>query len=84
MAPYRYPAPQQDAIRALRLIRAHAVEWNVIPHQITLCGFSAGGHLTASVGTIGSRVDANAGDEIDRFSGRPDALILGYPVIGVS
>ena len=81
VAPYRYPAPQQDVIRAMRLIRAHAAEWNVIPHQIALCGFSAGGHLAASVGTIGNRIEADAGDEADRFSGRPDALILGYTVV---
>ena len=45
VAPNRYPAPQQDAIRAVKFIRGNADKWNVIPDKISSCGFSAGGHL---------------------------------------
>ena len=80
VAPRRFPEPQQDAIRAIRLLRAHAEEWK-LGSRIAVCGFSAGGHLAASCGTIWKEIDADAGDDADRMEARPDALILGYPVI---
>ncbi len=83
VAPYRYPAPQRDAFRAIRLIRSHAAEWNVIPHQIATLGFSAGGHLCASTGTLFQEVNAEAGDAADAYSQRPDAIIPCYPVINI-
>jgi acetyl esterase/lipase len=42
-------------------------------------GFSAGGHLTASTGTMFDAGKADATDPIDRVSSRPDFLVLGYP-----
>jgi acetyl esterase/lipase len=44
-------------------------------------GFSAGGHLTASAGTMFDAGNPAAADPIDRQSSRPDFLILSYPVI---
>lgn len=81
VAPYHYPAPQQDAMRAIAMVRAHAEEWHVDPGHIAILGFSAGGHLAACCGTIGLDIDRSAGDEIDVVSARPDAMILCYPVI---
>ena len=80
VAPRHFPEPQQDALRAIRLLRAHAEEWK-LGSRIAVCGFSAGGHLAASCGTIWKEIDADAGDDADRMECRPDALILGYPVI---
>ncbi|HEY4692229.1 MAG TPA: alpha/beta hydrolase [Bellilinea sp.] len=62
-----FPRPLMDAENALELIRARAEEWQVDPGKIAACGFSAGGHLAAALGTMG-RV-------------RPNALILAYPCI---
>ena len=49
-------------------------------HQIAVCGFSAGGHLAASGGTL-----FNESRFLEKYAGsrdiRPDAMILGYPVI---
>lgn len=73
--------PLQDAQRALRLIRHRAAAWKLDPNRIAMMGFSAGGHLAASLGT---RLDAKvyeAVDEADGLSARPDALALIYPVI---
>ena len=81
VAPSAYPAPQQDAIRALKLIRSHADEWGVDKRSIAVLGFSAGGHLAACAGTIWREIDADAGDAADREDARPDAMILCYPVI---
>ena len=44
-------------------------------------GFSAGGHLTASAGTMFDAGNAAATDVIEQQSSRPDFLILAYPVI---
>ena len=81
VAPHRHPAPLFDAARAVRLVRARAKEWNVNPSQIAIGGFSAGGHLTASLGVLFREATPPAPDAIDRESCRPDALILCYPVI---
>lgn len=62
-----FPAPLQDAEESLECIRKNAESWGIIPNKVAVCGFSAGGHLAAALGTMG-RI-------------RPDALILGYPVI---
>ncbi len=79
VSPSVFPAPQQDAIRALRLIRSRSGEWGV--DKIAILGFSAGGHLAGCAGTIWKEINADAGDGIDRENGRPDAMILCYPVI---
>ena len=42
---YPFPAPVEDALRAIKLVRGHAEEWKVRPDQIATLGFSAGGHL---------------------------------------
>lgn len=82
VAPYRYPAPQADAFRAIRLVRANAEKWHIAPENIALCGFSAGGHLVTFSGVGFERPEClpAAGDEGDRFSARPNAVIGCYPV----
>ena len=79
----KFPEPQQDAFRAIKIIRQHAAEWNIIPDQIAIGGFSAGGHLAASTGVFFDEVDASFGDGADAFPQRPDALFPCYPVIDV-
>lgn len=81
VAPYVYPAPQEDALRAIKIVRAHAAEWKINPSKIAILGFSAGGHLACSTGIVYDEVAADNGDECDAVSARPDAMILCYPVI---
>lgn len=45
-----YPRPLTDLCKAMKLIRENADKWGVIKDQIAVCGFSAGGHLAASLG----------------------------------
>ena len=71
---YGHPAPLQDAQRAIQLVRSRAEDWNLNPNQIGVIGFSAGGHLAASVSNHEAIDDAGV-------SSRPDFAILGYPVI---
>jgi len=79
--PNRFPAPQQDIFRAIKIVRSKAEEWNVKTDKIAVCGFSAGGHLAASSGTLFDEVKFSVGDETDKYSQKPNALILCYPVI---
>ena len=77
-----WPATYDDAVRAMRLVRGHAAEWGVIPDSIAACGFSAGGHLAASLGTVAPHCStARAGDRFDAVRATPDAMVLCYPVI---
>jgi len=79
----RYHQPNQllDAARALRTVRENAKQWNIDPNRIGILGFSAGGHLASTLGTHFEAGKADAPDEIDRVSSRPDLMILIYPVI---
>ncbi len=76
-------APLQDAQRALRVVRAHAGEWNLNSQHIGIMGFSAGGHFASTLGThFNLNVYAPA-DEADQLSARPDFMVLVYPVISM-
>jgi acetyl esterase/lipase len=78
---YQHPIPWSDAQRAIRMVRARAKEFGVLPDRISMMGFSAGGHLASTAGTRFDGGNAEAADRIERAGSRPDFLILGYPVI---
>jgi len=78
---YHHPAPLQDAARAIRTVRARATDWNIDPKRIGILGFSAGGHVTSTIGTHFDSGKPDASDPIERVSSRPDLMILIYPVI---
>ena len=73
-----------DVQRAIRLVRAKAIEWKVDPQRIGVMGFSAGGHLASTAATHFDEGNGQAADPIDRLSSRPDVAILCYPVITLS
>ena len=82
---YRMPAgrqevPVEDLTRAFEIVMANADKWNLDSCRIGLMGFSAGGHLCASLSVHWK--DIKDPDPVyDRVSNRPDAAILAYPVI---
>ena len=78
-----FPNSVADVCRALKLIRGTAAQWNQDPDKLTLCGFSAGGHVAACAGTMWNRADVLAASGCIGEEGRPNALILGYPCITV-
>ena len=80
----RHPAPLQDAQRAIRLVRAKAGEWGVDGERVGILGFSAGGHLASSAGTLFDEGLEGAADVADRHSSRPDFMVLVYPVISMT
>lgn len=78
---YGHPAPLQDALRSVRLVRSRAAELGVAPDRIGMLGGSAGGHLAASAGTLFDAPEGKTGHTLDVVSGRPDFLVLVFPVI---
>ena len=76
-----HPGPMLDVLRAIRLVRSKAEDYDVIPNRIGVWGFSAGGHLASTAATHFEAGDASAVDPIDKVSSRPDFAILAYPVI---
>ncbi|WP_158211898.1 alpha/beta hydrolase [Robiginitalea sediminis] len=76
--------PLSDAQRAMRLLREKATQWTIDPGKIGVMGFSAGGHLAASLST---QYEARVYEPVDRadlLSSRPDFSVLVYPVITFS
>jgi acetyl esterase/lipase len=76
-----HPAPLQDVLRAIRLVRSRAAEFGVDPKRIGVMGSSAGGHLAASASTLWDHPDGRTGAALDGVSARPDFAVLVYPVI---
>lgn len=80
-APRRHPQPLLDISRAMCIIRNNAEEWQVNTDKIAVCGFSAGGHLVASLGVFYDKPYLKNIEGIDAGLNKPNALILVYPVI---
>lgn len=76
----KFPTQLVEVATAVKTVREHAKEWNIIPDQISVCGFSAGGHLAASLGVFWNHsILRDCGFTNDLH--KPNKLILGYPVI---
>ena len=80
-APRRHPQPLKDVTRAMCIIRQNAGSWKLDPAKIAVCGFSAGGHLAASIGVHFDKPYLKSVPGYEVGINRPDALILSYPVI---
>ena len=81
---YHHPVELEDAQRAIRMVRSHAMEWHIAQDHIGVMGFSAGGHLAATASTHFDSGQPGAADVIDKVSSRPDFSILCYPVISLT
>ncbi len=75
-----YPAnveDLEDAQQAMRITRAHAVEWGIDPKRVGVIGFSAGAHLSVALSTHpefqGAKVASSTVDA------RPDFQMVIYP-----
>jgi acetyl esterase/lipase len=81
LAEFGHPAPLQDVVRAVRIVRSRASEFKIDADRIGVMGSSAGGHLAASAGTLFNHAAGKTGAKLDAENARPDFLILMYPVI---
>jgi acetyl esterase/lipase len=73
--------PLEDAQQAIKLVRMNAAEWGVDKNKIGIAGYSAGGHLAATLGTHSARSYVPNKEKTDL---RPDFMILVYPVISMN
>lgn len=77
----KFPQPLYDVAKAITVVREHAEKWNVHPDQVTVAGFSAGGHLAGTIGVHWDKpyVSEHLGVEAEQI--KPNALILGYALL---
>jgi acetyl esterase/lipase len=71
-----------DALQAIRLVRAHAKQWNIDPNKIGIMGFSAGAELAAPAAIQFEEFDKKNSDSTEPLAGvssRPDFIGLVYP-----
>lgn len=77
----QFPQPLLDLAKAILLVRTNASEWFINPDAIALCGFSAGGHLAASMAVHWQ--DSFIQESFQEINAlfKPNAVILGYPLL---
>jgi endo-1,4-beta-xylanase len=71
-----------DALQAIRLVRAHAKEWGIDPNKIGIMGFSAGAELAAPAAIFFEEFDRTNSvptDPLAAISSRPDFVGIVYP-----
>lgn len=72
-----------DAQRAIRLIRHRAKDFALDPERVAAMGFSAGGHVCASLSTRFAAQVYRPVDAADRLAARPHSAAPIYPVISM-
>lgn len=81
VAPAAFPTALLELASSVSLVRKNYQQWHVDPEKIVVAGFSAGGHLAASLGVFWQEefiVKALGGENKDW---QPNGLLLSYPVI---
>lgn len=76
-----FPSHLLTAAKAVAFIRENAKEWHINPEKVFVIGFSAGGHLAASLGTLWNRSFVKDTLGYHNQEHRPTGMILSYPVI---
>lgn len=74
----RYPEQFLELAAAVDYVKKHAKECRVDPEEVFAVGFSAGGHLTATLATLHGEAAQLMGADLDC---KPAAVGLSYPVI---
>lgn len=75
------PKPLLEASMAMAHIRRNAQRYNIDPDKIAIIGFSAGGHLAASLATMWHYDFIKDICGIEFGENKPNAAILSYAVI---
>lgn len=81
VAPNVFPTALLELARAVAFVREHADGWMVEADKIITCGFSAGGHLAASLGAFWNREMVYGALGLKPEDVKPNGQILSYPVI---
>jgi acetyl esterase/lipase len=75
--------PLADAQRAMRLIRHRARDFAIDPERVAAMGFSAGGHVCASLSTRFAAPAYRPVDAADGLSAKPVCAAPLYPVVSM-
>lgn len=75
---HQHEVPLMDAMQGMKLIRQNAGKWNIDANKIGVMGFSAGGHLAATLST-----HYNMGEKASEEA-KPNFSLLIYPVVSFS
>ncbi|MEQ9442714.1 MAG: alpha/beta hydrolase [Cyclobacteriaceae bacterium] len=78
-SPYTLEHAKEDAVRAMRQIRAHAGDWHIDQDRIGIMGFSAGGEVVNMVAFEDFPGDANASDAVEQQPAHANFQIQIYP-----
>lgn len=78
-SPYSMQHPKEDAVRAMRMIRANAADWNVEEDRIGIMGFSAGGEVVNMIAFGDFPGDDNATDPLEQKNANANFQIQIYP-----
>jgi acetyl esterase/lipase len=84
VAPSRYPSASLELAASVRLVRENAESWGILPDRVFIAGFSAGGHLCATLGTLWDEPVFEKAFDFEKGrekNWRPDGMVLSYPVI---
>lgn len=76
-----FPAQLIEASLAIKHIKDNAEEYGINPDKVFVTGFSAGGHLAASLGTMWHIPEVYDATGMEYGYNKPAGMILGYPVI---
>lgn len=79
--PATFPTALTELATAVAYVRNRAEEWNIDANKVIVTGFSAGGHLAASLGVFWEREFLAERVKFDKDAYKPNGLILSYPVI---
>lgn len=80
-APARFPIQLLELAWVVSKVRENAEEWNVDLNKVAVMGFSAGGHLAASYGTLWNKDFIKEYFGFEGGENKPNGMILCYPVI---
>ena len=80
--PIKIDACVEDAISAMRWVRKNASKLDINPNRIASSGGSAGGHLAACVGLVGSTERQKTDDS--QIDYRPNAMVLFNPAMALA
>ncbi|MEH7013104.1 alpha/beta hydrolase [Neobacillus niacini] len=79
--PAVFPSALCQLATVIGMLRERAEEWNVDTNKIIVLGFSAGGHLAASLGVFWDKEFLAEKLKYSKEQLTPNGLVLCYPVI---
>ncbi len=80
--PAIFPTQLMELASTIALVRENAEKWHVDTDKIVVMGFSAGGHLAASIGVHWDKEFVYKALNLNAQDIKPNALVLSYAVVG--